>query len=210
MKKSLLILVAATLIFQSCKKDDEEQTPPDDPSYSTFLPLKTGNYWIYEWFNIDTNNVATPMDKVDSIYVSKDTTIHNDVFYKLEGTFLGSGQFLQIVRDSLHYLVSHDGTILFSSEDFSNTLHIADTVGNLFYLSCKMEDQDFEINVPAGNFLTSDYRQTVHQLDSNYQWGDRYLHNRYAEDIGRVLFSTFYFSSPNYMEARLVNYHVEE
>lgn len=210
MKRPLLILVAFVMLIASCKKENDDSQPFSETIYSSYLPLKIGNYWVYEWFNTDTNNITEPMNKFDSIYISMDTLIHYNTFYKMEGTMLGSMSYVQFVRDSLHYLVNSAGTVLFSSEDFTNILYVQDTVADLFYSTCKMEDKDVEINVAAGNFFTYDYRQTIHHLDNNYHWGERANHNRYAKDVGRVLFTNFYYSSPNYMEARLIKYSVEE
>lgn len=68
MKNSVLLLLTCLCIC-ACKKNDEALTsslPVPEVSYSDFSNLKTGNYWIYERFNLDTTGGTYPR----SIYLT--------------------------------------------------------------------------------------------------------------------------------------------
>jgi hypothetical protein len=52
--RKLLALVMAITSLLSCNKEDDKEIKTD------YLPLRIGNYWIYQEYNIDTmgNEIA--------------------------------------------------------------------------------------------------------------------------------------------------------
>ena len=212
MKGTTLILagVLMTSVFTSCKKDSETQTTP-----TNFTQLKVGNYWVYERFNVDASGSATATGILDSCYVEKDTIIDTTHYFKfIRPEVVGSTYSYQFVRDSLHYLVNSDGQILFSSQNFTDTFNSyfitagpTDTVCEVFV---KMADKNLSLNLPAGQFQTYSFKQTFEMYPNWSASGNpRYIDTRYAVNVG-IVSETFPFfsSSPNYIQRRLVRYHL--
>lgn len=212
--KLLLSLSAIALFLGSCKQD--ESVPP--VTYPDYGRLQVGNYWIYQRFVVDTLGNATPTTVFDSCYVEKDTVINGNSFAKIckpwpWGT--STRQAFEYLRDSLHYLIDPSGRVRFSSEDFSTVFYsytsVIPTIGDTVYtVTVKMDDKDQQINTPAGDFITSNYKASyeIHPpfvIVSN----PRYSHKRYAKDIGLIMETLPIFASvPTTTERRLVRYYV--
>ena len=82
--KNILILSIAIVItgcLSSCKKDEATENTPI--TYANFSQLKTGNYWIYERFTVDSAGAAVATGILDSCYIETDTLINNHTYYKL-------------------------------------------------------------------------------------------------------------------------------
>lgn len=208
MKKLVLFFFVITILY-SCNKNENEPDPLVIPQSSEYTIFNVGSYWVYDWYKIDTLGNETPMNKTDSIYVSKDTVINGETYRLSNGTRLGGMSYTSIVRDSSNYTVNHEGAILFSATNFSDTL-FSDSISDLVFISYQMANKDSIISVPAGTYKTINCKGTVTPLISGYQWGIRYLDNRYAKGIGLILSTSYYMSSPDYMEQRLVRYHIEQ
>jgi hypothetical protein len=217
MRKLFYLLGFIILLFATCKKDELNKI--DEPNAQTnYFPLEIGNYWVYKHFQIDTNGVETELEMTDSIVVSRDTSINNKNYFILEGVdFPNSSQnwgIVSILRDSSGYLVSENGAILFSDNNFTDTL-ISRTQfveGDTFYvLSYKMERVFNPVSVPAGIFNVLNFKGSFYM--PNPEPGvekTRYINTYYANNVGKILQTYFYASNPSYMEKRLVNYHVKE
>ena len=215
MKKILVCVSFMTLVMMvcSCKKDKETGTTPVTyPNYSQF---KVGTYWVYERYFIDSEGHASPMNVFDSCYVQKDTVINNLTYIKM---FRPDPYYPEMsnsfVRDSLHYIVAPGGKILFSSKDFQTVFEskyiTSSPYDTITFETVKMEDKDVTFITPAGAFVTCDHRSTYHMYPNWSSAGNpRYLHQRYAENVGIVAETfPFFVSSPNYTERRLVRYHI--
>jgi hypothetical protein len=74
-----------------------------------------------------------------------------------------------------------------------------------------MADKDSSIVTPAGTFLTSNIQETYNMYPKwSYAGNPRYINKRYSEEIGIVVETLpFSISNPNYIERRLVRYHIE-
>ena len=125
MKIKFLSLILFVCIFLSfgCKKESKnnsDDTEVQEVSYPTYMQLENGHYWVYERFNIDTNGQATALGIFDSCYIEKDTTINGILYHKyVKPHLFSSHMIVSFIRDSLHYIVNHEGGIIFSSEDFT-------------------------------------------------------------------------------------------
>ena len=215
--KNLFVLSALAfllILINSCCKVEEIDTPPRETHLQHF-PLKTGNYWIYQHYEIDTSGEETKISTIDSVVISGDTIINDLTYYVLSGTFIG-GTFrvLDILRDSSGYLVNHLGQIKFSEDNFKDTLWTINftfgdsTVATTYF---KMERQDEPITVPAGTFdNVLNFKGTIKFYGLNnpfYKDKNSY----YAKDVGKIL-DTYYWVSQakrKRFERRLVRYHVE-
>ena len=215
-KTVLLSLLLMTAIIYSCSKDNTS-VPAPTPSinYPNYSHLKTGNYWVYEQFKVDSLGNATAQNIFDSCYIAGDTVVKGKkyaIFVKpyFESPFLPT---ITLERDSLHYIVNENGERLFSSQDYSNNLMtgfyttIFDTV---YKIVRKMTDKNTIFSTQAGSFSTSDAQDILYMYPSySYAGNIRYMHTRYSENVGIVTETLpFYISLPYYYERRLVRYHI--
>ncbi|MCD4774382.1 MAG: hypothetical protein K8R41_13470 [Bacteroidales bacterium] len=208
MKKLVLFFFVITILY-SCNKNENEPDPVVIPQSSEYTIFNVGSYWVYDWYKIDTLGNETSMNKTDSIYVSKDTVINGETYRLSKGTRFGNMPYSFIVRDSNNYIVNQEGNIIFSATNFSDIL-FSDSTTNLVFITYQMTDKDSIISVPAGSFETYNCQGTVIPLNTGYSWGIRYIDKRYAKGIGQILNTSYYFSQPDYMEQRLVRYHIEQ
>jgi len=217
-KTIFLFISILIVIILSCKKDNEtEQTTPTSfIIYPNFSSLKVGNYWIYQEFDIDENGFATPKNIFDSCYVEKDTLVNGKTYKKIikPKPYSITQYDIFLERDSLNYIVNSDGKILFSSRDFTSILDsryfMATSNDTLCQIIRQMADKNLTLITPAGTFKTLNAKQTFFMFPDYIQYGNlRTMHTRYSENIGIVIETLpFYLLDPNYVERRLVRYHL--
>ncbi len=225
MKKYFEIaIIAFVFIFiNACKKKKTVEEPiisiANPTVYKDFSKLKAGNYWVYQYFEVDTLGNATPYNKFDSCYFVKDTMIHGSMFAKVyRPTIPGLTPDFIFIRDSLHYQVNHYGEQLFSSVDFTNNLStqywlIFSSLLNTDTASLnirKMTDINVNTLVPAGTFTTLNSKLIWNIFPKyTYYQKTKYQNTKYAENIGIVAETLpFYFASIKYTERRLIRYKV--
>lgn len=211
MKLNMILFGITVCCLLACKKEKNE--PVIYPDYGN---LKAGNYWIYQRFQLK-DGVYTAQNKIDSNYVEKDTLIGGLNYAKLRTiTFQSNSTTYQntFLRDSLHYLVNEKGNILFSSENFTDTIasgyQVIETPDpdTIFYYFTKMADDQVVADVPAGSFATKNFKTTYLLFPKYVQNGNvREVSQRYAEDVGLVEETLgAYISAPTYTVRRLVRY----
>ena len=211
---ALLLLISTCLIY-SCEKDKETDKRIPPVTYPNFSKFNVGSYWVYQQFRVDSMGNATPTNDFDSCYVEKDTLINGFSYVKTyRPTQFWPNIPYTIVRDSLHYIVTTGGKVVFSSQDFQTVFYsyysVLDNGDTMYHATNTMEDKDLSVTTPAGTFITSNFRRTVtYYPPFDYNGKHRYMHMRYAENIGIVIESLPFFSAdPNYTERRLVRYHI--
>jgi hypothetical protein len=214
-QKSLYLLLALMMILTySCKKETGNTT---DHLYPNFSQLKIGNYWVYEYFDIDQNGSATSRNVIDSCYIEKDTMINGKTYFKYVKPDPNTApkENITFQKDSLHYIVNSDGKILFSSEDFSTIFDSRYIVAGPQDTVCKivkhMADKNIMVSTPAGTFTTLNAKDDYSMYPNWASSGNsRSKNTRYAEKIG-IISETFdfYISQKNYVERRLIRYHVK-
>jgi hypothetical protein len=68
-----LAIFFLSIIIISCSEDN-----PSDSNQTTLLPIKTGNYWIYENYTLDSNNNRIQGNpSIDSTIVTGTITLHD-------------------------------------------------------------------------------------------------------------------------------------
>jgi hypothetical protein len=212
MKRSVVYLILISICISACKKEDSTPQPqPSGPVPGNYTPLTIGSYWVYDWYQVDSSGNSTFMNKTDSMYISGDILIAGYTYAVLEKNFFGGITINQkYLRDSLGYLVSDQGVILFSSTNFTDTLR---TLTESFYFSFwKMDEVGLVITVPSGTWPTFNYKQTVIQTNGTFACGSNigYENSYYANNIGLVCETIFFFGSNicQYFEKKLVRYHI--
>ena len=213
MLRPLWAVLITVLIATGCKKDSPILPEPEiviaDPTIpvSEFTQLKTGNYWIYAKYTIDTNGVETDLNSQDSMYVSGDTVIDNITYSILKRTnwLVNKTQYL---RDSADYLIDQNRMRWFSSTDFSSILQsrVAPFFGTIIH---RMEDKGLSVTIPAGTFSSYNFKGTYDLLPPFDQWGKfRYTNKHYVAGVGVVKDSYILSGSPLVYEARLIKYNL--
>jgi len=211
-----LCCLLLSLVFSACKKE-ESPDPPVPVTYPNFSQLSTGNYWVYERFSIDPSGNETALGIYDSCYIEKDTIINDLSYYKfIRSSNFGSFFDYRFVRDSLHYLVNHEGQILFSSQNFTDTFYygyeiVPNSTDTIYKKVVKMAGKDFTVNTPAGSFQTYKLRNTINFYPN---WttinATRHYDKHFTENIGIVQERLpSHVNNPNILKRRLIRYHVE-
>lgn len=163
--KKLIVLSFVLLTIVSCSKKESTVNPPlptvPDPA-TKYYPLDIGNYWVYENVMIDTLGDETIDEFIDSLIVTRDTLINGNSYAVIEGVKKfaqqpNEWQVRHILRDSSGYMVDHTGGILFSANNFTDTLRIRvqlynDDQDTLFISHYKMEKPEEKVIVKAGTF----------------------------------------------------------
>jgi hypothetical protein len=86
---------------------------------------------------------------------------------------------------------------MFSDHDFGHILR-TDSIGpGLAVAEYSMINGDTTIVVPSGSYQALDYRGTVTALDPNYPHGINYTYYFYADGMGMVKSSTYFFMAPH-------------
>ena len=210
MKRTLLFTVAIIgLIIFSCKKKDSQETSSSGPD---FVQLKTGNYWVYHIYKVDTNGVETDQGRTDSSFIEKDTLIKGDKYFIQNSHFYPGEAARILMRDSSGYLLAHNPNgknfIIFARDNFSD-LFFTDS-NAVFIRTYRMTGKDSIVSLPAGTFTTRSFIIGYYPVASGYPWGDRRNYYMYGLNAGLVKqIYIYYASDPDHYEARLVRYHVD-
>lgn len=212
----LLSLITFTILIYSCKKDnDETPAPPIITSYPDYSTLKTGNYWVYEQFSIDTSGNAISNNVFDSCYVDMDTIINSHTYFKVvRPNQYNPNDNYSFIRDSLHYIVNSNGRILFSSEDYQTVFNsfylIVGAQDTIYHSSLKMDDINATTLTPAGVFTTINAKETYFIYPNYASYTDnKYKNVRYAKNIGIVTETLpIFIATTTNIERRLVRYHL--
>jgi len=217
MKRNIFFLCAfLAVLFFSCKKDSTPNVSTPNPD---FTMLKTGNYWVYEFYHVDTNGTEQKLVNTDSTYILKDTLIGGiQYFVKIQNgyqfhkaSWLGAPPDTVILRDSAGYLLQRYSTgqtvKIFARDNFRDIL-ARDTITRLLIRNYQMTGKDSLVNVDAGQFTTRSFRVTCYPLDTAYKWGIRKVYSIYGANTGLVKYTYCLWSEPDHYEARLLRYHV--
>jgi len=209
MKIKILLFSSLLFLFFSCKKDHCEETT--NPSVNeSYYPLTPGSYWTYQWYKVDTLENAELMEgKEDFIKIIGDTIINNNIYAIVadSNSFETSNTNISYQRDSLGYLIDERGNILFSNSNFIDTLdHFIQ--GSIYEIHYRMDIPPAPITTPLNEFDCLNFKGEVTPFIP-VVWDERDVNNYYSKGVGLVLESTFFFSSFDDMERRLIEYHIE-
>ncbi len=197
---SLLILV----IFSSCKKNGNDPNPENISLASQYMPLKTGNYFIYQYYRTDIAGNATN-GLIDTVYISKDTVINNQKFYKVKRTlkpYHNTDIFPRLLGDSSGYLLEAPGNIILSDQ-LNTTVR---SENRYFLINSKITSIDSVITVPAGTFKTICYTSYCTEK-FNGPSGNNYI--LYSKNIGIIIRECFYSHDPRLkVGIKLIGYHL--
>lgn len=203
MEKLIVLALIVICFFSACKKDVTIPTTHLEyecgtPSPISYFHLNYGSYWVYDWYVIDSLGNETFLNITDSIFISGDTTIGNSTYSISEGTWFGGSPFVEYLRDSSFHLVNEAGRVFCSSTNFTDTLHIWNSMNGDETGFLKMAQNTSSVTVPAGTFTSLNAVYTV--VNNVGTWpciGALDIHNNfYSEYVGKVK-STFQITGDN-------------
>lgn len=202
-------------LFTACHKDhDNCPQNPNTPVYENYLPLKVGNYWVYQQFRVDSDGTENATNIIDSCYIEKDTAINGMMYYKYVRPNYLPDYSITFIHDSLHYIVNSAGVIQFSSMDFTtvfDTRYVyaapGDTACQLIH---QMYDQPVQVITPLANYTTLDSRITLNFYNHWAQHGTpRYQNTNFAKDLGIVSeVLPLFASDPGHTVRKLIRFHL--
>jgi hypothetical protein len=205
---SVFVIAFLSILVFSCKKTSNDTT---SATTSDYYKLKVGNYWIYQGYQADSNEVPAPQNLFDSAYIEKDTIIRGNTYYKLwEGQPNIPGMhFPSYLRDSSGYLVTNLGYKECSVTNFKDTIFLDTFNIQLFRGYGRMTGKDSVVTVPAGNFQSITSRIRVVPTQPNDHHPVRYIYNIFGKNIGKIKTHNFYYNGGEQLESRLVRYKVQ-
>jgi len=208
--RSIILMGMVCLLAVSCDKEGD-----DNNSGNAYYPLSIGNYWVYNHYDVSESGELTETDIIDTVTVTRDTLVGGVVYYVLEGGYYPivpeNESIVAIVRDSSGYIVDINNEILFSEDNFTDTLRSVSysNYGEPFLEArYKMEMEDSPVSTPAGTFDVLNYQGTIETFSDGELDQRRFTNTYYAREVGKVFDSFFYVGSNEQFEKRLVDYHI--
>jgi len=221
MRNIILILLILVGLYSCNNKDNNESNTINK---SAFLPMSDGNYWVYQYYVIDSNGIEYPENYYDSVVITNDTSINGKKYFRYDfyedyrenqkPDFSRSVYYF----DSSKCLVNNFGRIVFSEDNFVDTICrvtqlnnsiSGDTIG---WTTFKMERMDGIVIVPAGSFSNLlNYRGTFVGNPKHCSISKKYTNQYYSKNVGLILSSFFYDQpDPNSNEKRLLRYKINK
>ena len=205
--------ILALTFFYSCDDNTDEIVAQQTAIEQEHLPLKIGNYWIYK--NTTTTNSLVSTRDNDTVRVTKDTLIGEHTYTVIEGDkFFGNTAIKQYLRDSSGYLITSSGIKMFSTTNFTDTLHSNINIqdqgdGKINITHYKMEEPSDPITVTAGTFNTLNFKGYTDDQPNSNTYSCENTH--YAKNIGKVKQTWCYSSYPesSLIEKELIEYFVQ-
>ena len=215
MKQVMLAVGISILFLTACKKENPAIIPPEQtPAPIYEFPTKQGSYWVYDWSIVDSNGVETSLNIVDSVFILGDTLINGNTYTIHKGQYFGGNYSTYFQRDSIGYIVSNHGNVVFTYVDF-NTPIASGPYGSWDYYTRVLEDEA-TITVPVGTFqalVLEYYIYSPNGMAINNCGDIDYSYKTYmVSGIGQV-----YREEPSYTEfqsqckkqvRRLVDYYI--
>ena len=123
--KKLSVLIMMGLLLVSCNKNDNNEINNEPISIPDYTPMQVGYFWVYEHVRVDSLGNETPLPYIqDSAYISKDTIIRGNKYFKFHRRTFGVFPNREYLRDSNGFLVNEKGMVLFSSDNFEDVLYV--------------------------------------------------------------------------------------
>lgn len=216
MNRTIIASLVITVLLASCKKETKvssQNTNSVPPPAPNFLPLKLGNYWIYEAFTLDSLNTETDLAHTDSLYIDRDSIVGSKTYYhfssvnpnSLFASFSVAGEW---VIDSAGILCMQSGGWSLPDPTHLNDTLMTDTVtwGFVIYKVCVNFSSDI---TSAGTYSGISIDTKLHRLNPAHDYPRSVGYVRYTPGIGVAHFKGGFASDPMAGYAwKLVRYHI--
>ena len=222
--KKFIVLGIVVLAFFSCKKEDAALEPvcETEVTVNDYMPMKVGNFWVYEHVKIDSNGNESKLGLIDSIRITKKETLRGNEYYVFEGTrqpIINHKGVVHKLRDSSGYLVNSGGNVLMSVVNFTDTIFKYRDPSDSNWVTKSYGIMETERTVviegigpvrvinAVGHFYHNPKRfPQAKELEVKFN-------NYYSKGVGLILDTYFwsheFFNSGSIIERRLVKYHIE-
>lgn len=211
MKRLIVFALIGSIALISCKKENpvEEPTVPKE-TVLDYFPLTIGNYWVYESFHCDSNEITCESNSIDTNWVTKDTLINGNTFYKIEGrrVFWKDPVFF---RDSGDYIVDEKGKVVFThlnTQDVFNYETVLNPANDtIFYWYFKLKNKFEDVSVQAGEFECLNFQGSLFRIYDDFET-EHFLRNNYSKNVGLVEQKSLFATSLHVVKRELVGYHI--
>lgn len=187
--KRIIYVCFFVILLSSCTSDNDGNSQPED---SNFYALTVGNEWVYKNYKYNSSTQAYDnTGVVDSMSIIGTEVIHENTYYKFRRLTTGNeegitfcnpnGEYFELLRDSLGYLIWENGTAKFSNNDFTPKVLDAEDWGTIYE---ELIATDHEITVEAGTFISA-YAQRYVILSNNDQ-ANGLDHFNYSDGYGLI------------------------
>jgi len=218
MYRTAFILLLSMVLLASCNKEEDappapqEVPPPSLGAIGAYSNLQTGNYWVYQRYQVDSNDVIVQTLAVDSMVVMGDSLV-NGALYKVMHRYIlgGSGTSVRLWRDSLSYLISSTQGTLFCTDPLDEVIYTLYQGPVGVTLDYTVHSTPVPVSVGAGDFSTYRMRSTITSIGGFPQQPDwKALRSHWAEGVGRVRYYEFYSASLLGYRYDLLRYAVDQ
>ena len=204
MKPKLLTYCSLTiLLFTACS--EEELRPVEMTTINDYAQLEVGNYWVYDWYEIQPDGSESLYGQRDTLRISEETQVDGRTYFIRSGTFLGQVR-KEMIFDSAQSIYTYPDRVAVFSIDptLETTSYFGLPQSPIAVGTYQLEPTRQLLQVPAGNFECLNFKGTIESLQIGYEHGTRFNDNWYAKDIGLVQLKTQFYALPSDLEMRLV------
>jgi hypothetical protein len=207
--KPTILLFVALLTLASCKKEDSNpvQQIVSTATVTDYFPLDNGDSWVYQLYAADSSLIFIQLNDSDVVSVIGDSLIAGTSYKIVNSSYWG----ISLYRDSADYIVDQTGWKFFTIDNTSEYLvnQYQPFTDSTQYNTSVVRNSDSTCTVPAGQFqarfvvgtITATKPTTPAMKTRNY-----YL--AFSKNVGLVLKRVIYALEPNYIEERLIHYHL--
>lgn len=159
MKRGFLLVLALIFVVTSCNMDNnvtQQEQATEDPG---FFALRVGNTWTYEYYSHLGQGQPFSFNVFDTVEITGTSEMNENTYFIMETTTEGNGgscglcpddgTTVLFVRDSIGYLVTNFGEILFSSESTEDYLQSENDWGDVYRV---LLEEPENVIVEAGAF----------------------------------------------------------
>jgi hypothetical protein len=211
-RKTIITLLVISSMILSCRKKEKPSVEPEPTASSTpttptpgkeFLPLKIGNYWIYQ-IDLRDHNDSLISTSTDSLYVFDTVTVRNRLFYKMMSNSLYN---LNVTSaDSANCIIDSDGNIRMKTSGPGDTLFKQDIpqVPIFYCITQKNTPNTFSFNGTTYSNCVNALKH-AHTSFCTTEWN-----NLYCKGVG-IVYDRLVFASTactQYYEQKLLRYKV--
>ena len=214
MKKYFLPVLVIFLVF-SCSREKykEDDNLSVNNSAAAYLPMNVGNYWIYQAYTCNRQDKNCRPSYIDSVYITKDTTINRNTYYVFEGTRFGA-PYKAVLRDSSNFIVNEKGQIRFALDQWNEPLYTHVQVSGdqlndtLYTVEYHMEKPGKKVKTGVGTYNALLFKGMVY-LKNNDTPYSKSMGNFYVRNIGLIKEESFYFGSGDLIHRDLIRYKID-
>lgn len=212
--KPISFAICFFALFLSCNSDDDLQVPQQEEA--NFYALTVGNSWVYKNYKrSNPSQLYEDTGVIDSISIVGTEVLNGNTYFKFRRWTTGNenhitlcnpnGEYYDLLRDSIGYLINDSGIIQFANNDFSERELASNSWGTIHE---KLVEGETTMNVEAGEFNCINSERYGRSLEGVQLAGlDRFY---YSDGIGLIHDTSSFTSSETpsikrYLDSYIIN-----